>query len=393
MPLDWLFSLQKRGIHLGLERMEHLLSFIQPLEYKIIHVGGTNGKGSVCQYLSSILREEGYNVGTYTSPHLERVNERIVINGKEISDEELKKHAEFFMEKDVGMTFFECITAIALKHFKNKVDFAVIEVGLGGKYDATNVVSPILTIITNVSKEHELLLGENIEKIASEKAGIIKNAPVVTAAKGKALDIIQKKANERNVPIVIIGRDVKWKYESNNHFIIEGKNIYEIESPLQGIFQGENIAIAIASAEFLELNKKAIVEGIKKTKWHGRMERIGQFILDGAHNPAAMKALKESLNHLSCNIHIIFGVMKDKDIKGMIDLLPSYKSIFTTMVKNERAYGSKKLADMIENAIPTESVEEAIRKAMKKADEEDIICITGSLYVVGEARKIIKHMR
>ena len=389
-PLEWLFSLQKRGIHLGLERMEYLFSFIEPLKYKIIHVGGTNGKGSVCQYLSNILQEEGYDVGVYTSPHLERINERIVINGKEISDGELKKHAKFFMEKDKGITFFECITAIALKHFNGKVDVAIIEVGLGGRYDATNVISPILTIITNVSVEHEPFLGNNIESIAYEKAGIIKNAPVVTAAKGKALDIIQKRANEKKVPVIVIGKDIKWRHKSKNHFIIEGKNTYEIKSPLNGIFQGENIAIAIGSSEQLGLHKKSIVDGIKKTKWKGRMEKIGQFILDGAHNPAAIEALSISLKNFSYkNLHIIFGVMKDKDIKKMINALPPCKHIFTTMVNNERACDSKKLAKMIDGAIPTENVEEAIKKAIKKAEEKDIICITGSLYVVGEARKII----
>jgi len=390
--IEWLSSLQKRGIKLGLERMEYLLSFILPLKYKIIHVGGTNGKGSVCQYLGNILRQEGYDVGIYTSPHLERINERIVINGKEISDEELKKHAEFFMDKDVGITFFECLTVIALKHFNGKVDFAIMEVGLGGRYDATNVVSPMLTIITNVSKEHESFLGDDIKSIASEKAGIIKNAPVITAAKGKALGVIQKKAKERNVPIIIVGRDVKWKHKSKNSFVIKGKETYEIDSPLQGIFQGENIAISIASAELLGLSKEAIIKGIKKTKWHGRMEKIGQFILDGAHNPEAIKMLRKSLKDFSYkNIYIIFGVMKDKNIEGMIDELPPCKKIFTTMVKNERACNSKKLASMAK-AIPTENVEEAIKKAMKEAGKDDIICITGSLYVVGEARKIVKNM-
>ncbi len=392
-PLEWLFSLKKRGIHLGLDRMEHLLSFIEPLEYHIIHVGGTNGKGSVCQYLSNILQEAAYNVGVYTSPHLEKVNERITINGKEISDEELKEHASFFMEKDDDITFFECFTAIALKHFNHKVDFAVVEVGLGGRYDATNIVSPMLTVITNVSKEHEFFLGKDIGSIAHEKAGIIKNAPVVTAAKGKALEIIQEKAKEHNVPLVIIGRDVRWKRTSPNHFIVKAKNHYEIKSLLQGIFQGENIAIAIGSAELLELRKKVIIEGIQKTKWHGRMEKIGQFVLDGAHNPAAIHALKVSLNDFSYkNLHLVFGVMKDKDIREMVHALPPCTSIFTTMVNDERAYDSKKLAEMIEGAIPTENVSEALQKAREKAEKGDLICITGSLYVVGEARKVIRHL-
>lgn len=392
-PLERLLSLKKRGIHLGLERMQHLFSFVKPLNYHIIHVGGTNGKGSVCAYLGAILQEAGYNVGVYTSPHLEKLNERITINGREITDAELEKHATFFMEKGDNITFFECLTAIALKYFNHKVDFAVIEVGLGGRHDATNIISPTLTIITNVSKEHEVFLGQNIEAIASEKAAIIKNAPVVTAAKGKALKIIQQKAQNNHVPVVVIGRDVKWTHVSGNRFIIEANKYYKLHSPLYGIFQGENIAIAVGGTEVLGVNEKNIIGGIQKTKWHGRMEKIGQFILDGAHNVTAMNALKTSLQKCAYNnLHLIFGVMKDKDVKGMIDALPQSAHIFTTMVNDKRAYPSKKLAEMIENAIPTESVDEAIQKARENAGENDLICITGSLYVVGEARKIVRHL-
>jgi dihydrofolate synthase/folylpolyglutamate synthase len=392
-PLEWLLSLKKRGIHLGLERMQYLFSFVKPLDYRTIHVGGTNGKGSVCAYLGAILQDAGYNVGVYTSPHLEKLNERITVNGREISDEELEKHAEFFMKKKGSITFFECLTAIALSYFNHKVDFAVIEVGLGGRHDATNIISPTLTIITNVSKEHEVFLGQDIESIALEKAAIIKNVPVITAAKGKALKIIQEKAQNNNAPLVVIGKDVKWTHTSRNRFIIKANKCYEIHSPLYGMFQGENIAVAVGSAEVLGLSEKNIIRGIQKTKWYGRMEKIGQFLLDGAHNVTAINALKASLHECAYkNLYLIFGVMKDKDVKGMVDALPPSTHIFTTMVDDERAYPSKKLAEMIEDAIPTESVYEAIHKARENADDNDLICITGSLYVVGEARKIVQHL-
>jgi dihydrofolate synthase/folylpolyglutamate synthase len=267
-----------------------------------------------------------------------------------------------------------------------------MEVGLGGRYDATNIVTPTLTIITNVTMEHEFFLGENIESITKEKAGIIKNVPIVTAATGKAQRIIERAAKKNNVQLTAIGKDVEWRCVSPNSFVVNTKqDCYHIKSPLHGTFQGENIAVAIASAELFGIKKKNIVEGIRKTKLHGRMEIIGQVLLDGAHNPAAIRALTHSLQGFSFkNLILVFGVMKDKNIKKMIDALPVYTQVYTTMAENDRAYDSKSLAELLENATPTLGVEDAIKKALKQANVDDLICVTGSLYVVGEARGILK---
>ncbi|MEA2054643.1 MAG: folylpolyglutamate synthase/dihydrofolate synthase family protein [Candidatus Thermoplasmatota archaeon] len=390
--IKWLEKLKGRGINLGLERMEKVMAAF-PLNYKVIHVGGTNGKGSVCQFIGRILQEEGYRVGIYLSPHIERINERITINSKEISDEEMSEIAGMLMKRDEGLTFFEAMTAIALIYFRGKVDFAVLEVGMGGGYDATNIVNASITAITNVSMEHGHYLGKNIGAIASEKAGIIKGDAVITACRGIALDVIKKKAEECNVLLYAIGRDVKWERISPRKFLIKSNRQYEIETHLDGMFQGENIAIAVKIAELLGIGKKSIVKGIKKARLPGRMERIGQFLLDGAHNPEAMKSLNESIKDFDYNrLFIVFGVMKDKDVRSIIKFLPE-GLIIATSIGGERAADANKLAIMLEKdgrkCIKTKNVRHAIKKAKEMADENDMICITGSLYLVGKVREIL----
>ena len=391
--IEWLEGLKGRGIKLGLERMREAAEGIE-IDYRIVHVGGTNGKGSVCRFVGSILQEAGYRVGIYSSPHLERVNERITVNGKEISDEELSKLANVVMEHDNGMTYFEAMTAIALMHFSGRVDFAVLEVGMGGRYDATNVVNADITAITNVSMEHEKYLGNSIEKIAFEKAGIIKGGKVVTACRGDALNVIERKAEECNAELHVVGRDIKWKRISPGVFEVRGREKYKLETSMNGMFQGDNIAIAVCTAELLGIKKESITRGIKNATLPGRMERIGQFLLDGAHNPAGMKAFKKALKDFDYRrLFIIFGAMRDKNIPAMIKLLPEGHVIATT-AGGGRAAGADEIAAMLEDAgrecTLTENVRQAVEKAAGMAGRDDMICITGSLYLVGKARSIIK---
>lgn len=360
------------------------------ITYKVIHVGGTNGKGSVCQLIGNVLMKK-YKVGIYTSPHLQRVNERIVVDVEEIRDEEIESYS--FLKK-YNLTYFEALTSIAIKYFNDKgVDFAIFEVGLGGRLDATNVLEPFITIITNVSKEHEHFLGNRIEDIANEKAGIIKNAPVITACKGKALDIIKRKAKERKVDLYIVGKHIKWKRIRKNVFLIEGDERYEIYCPLNGIFQGENLAIAVKACELLGIEKEKILEGIKNVRWKGRMEKIGKYLLDGAHNPEAIKRFAESIHDFEFKkLIIVFGAMKDKNIKGMVKNLP-HGIVIATTAKNRRSMPAHKIAEILKSVgrecIVAKDIKEAIKIANKLAGREDLICITGSLYLVGEAIKEI----
>jgi dihydrofolate synthase/folylpolyglutamate synthase len=212
--INWLYSFEKFGIKLGLERITYICTKLEDPQnnYKIIHVGGTNGKGSVSKFLESILVKSGHNVGVYTSPHLQRFSERFVVNNEEISESELvlliekvKPIVDDMVVNNNTPTFFEIVTAMAFQYFKDKkVEFAIIEVGLGGRFDATNIVNPMITIITNVSLDHQDRLGNKIEDIAFEKAGIIKSEiPVITAATGTALDIIKKISEEKNSDIYV----------------------------------------------------------------------------------------------------------------------------------------------------------------------------------------------
>ena len=231
--INWIYSFEKYGIKLGLERITYICTELGDPQnnYKIIHVGGTNGKGSVCKFLESIFVKSGYNVGVYTSPHLQRFSERFVVNSEEISESELvlliekvKPIVEDMVVNNNTPTFFEIVTAMAFQYFKDKkVEFAIIEVGLGGRFDATNIVTPVVTIITNVSLDHQDRLGNKIEDIAFEKAGIIKNnIPIITASRNDSLKIIKNVAKEKNAPIYQIDRD-KWipqlfSRKSNHYF-------------------------------------------------------------------------------------------------------------------------------------------------------------------------------
>ena len=389
----WIDELKEEKIKLGLERIEKFIEEIGKPEYKVIHVGGTNGKGSVCQFIANILMEDGKKVGVYTSPHLERVNERIVVNSNEISDEELESYVYL---KKYNFTYFEALTAIAIDYFQKKqVDYAVFEVGLGGRLDATNVLPACITVITNVAMEHENYLGDSIEKIAMEKAGIIKDAPVITASKGKSLEIIKRVAKEKGVDLFVLGENFSYDIIEKNRFLIKANEQYEIESPLQGKFQAENIAIAIKCAEILGIEKEKIIKGIKKAKWPGRMEKIENFLIDGCHNPHAIKAFVESLEDFSYDrLIIIFGAMKDKKIDKMIELLPKATYI-AAQCKAKRATLAEKIAEIGKKEgkkfIIADSVKEAIKMAKKMAGKNDLICIIGSLYLAGEARKILRE--
>lgn len=416
--ISWLYSFDKFGIKLGLDRVKFLCDKLGNPQnsYKIIHVGGTNGKGSVCRFLQSILTTSGYKTGVYTSPHIQRFSERFIIDYKEISDSEvvllvkkIKPIVDKMNENGDTPTFFEIATAMAFLYFKEKnVDFAVVEVGLGGRFDATNIIKPVISIITNVSLDHQDILGYKIEEIAFEKAGIIKNKiPIITAVKNSALEMIKKVANEKNAPITIIDNN-SWKKTKSEvdwqEFLINGSlKEYNVKTTLLGVYQGENIALSIAAIEKLQMSgvyitDDAITEGIEKTVNPGRMEVLGfkpLIILDGAHNIAGISSLKNTLKNdfVFEKLILVIGILSDKNIKEMLEIITPFTDvIITTKSQNKRAAEPNKLKDILEKInfkkqiIVKEKVHDAVKHALSIAKKDDLVCVTGSLFTVGEAR-------
>ena len=380
--LKELYGLDSPKFKQTLINQKNLLKRLHNPEKKLkcIHVTGTNGKGSVCAMLSSILTDADYKVGMYTSPHLKRFNERIRVNNKLISDKDIVSYYLKVKPHITNQTFFEITTSMAfLYFFEKKVDFVVLEVGLGGRLDSTNVITPLISIITNIGIEHTEHLGNTLEKIASEKAGIIKrNVPVVTSAKGVALDTIKNISNKKNSKLFIINK-IKKKIKLNN---------------LKGNFQLLNAAIAEKAMEILKnnynikINEKNIINGLKNAKWPGRFQYIGKNILvDCAHNPDGFKILVKELK----NIHykkliLVVGFSNDKDIKTISKVIkPLTDKTIITKSNNFKAadpriikrYFNKK-STIITNP------KKALNYAKKIASKNDLILVTGSIFLIGE---------
>ena len=412
--IDWLYSYEKFGIKLGLERISYICKKLgnPQNKYKIIHVGGTNGKGSVCRFLQSILTLNGYKVGVYLSPHLQRFSERFLIDGDEIPEddivvliEKIKPIIDEMIKNKNIPTFFEIVTALAFQYFNDKkVDFAIIEVGLGGRFDATNIVKPVVSVITNVTFDHQDRLGKKIEEISFEKAGIIKkDIPLVTAATDKALEVIKKEVKEKKTNISVIEKSSWEKTQGGpewSEFLINGllKN-YNVKTKMAGQFQGENIAIVLATIEILQMNgvyitDESIIKGIEKTSIVGRMEIVGFepiVFLDGAHNIAAMQYLRNTLvnDFVYEKLIIVIGILADKNVLEMLDIItPISDIIVVTKSQNKRACDPLKLKDMIDKkeAVIKDDIISAIDYAKKVVSKRDLICITGSLFTVGEAK-------
>ncbi len=384
--LKYIYSLKgsehKGDFNLSLKNIRVLLKKLgnPEKELRVIHVAGTNGKGSVCAMLSSILKESGYKVGMYTSPHLKDFRERFLINNKKISKKDLIKYFNKVKPFITDQTFFEVITAMAFLYFKDKkIDFLVCEVGLGGRLDATNVVKPMVSVITNIGLEHQEYLGETIKKIAYEKAGIIKkNRPTVTGARGTALRVIKKVAKQKNSKLYLDGKPIKAKLK------------------LGGDFQLENASVAVETIKRLNqyynlrINKNNIKNGLLRTIWHGRLEFTAKnTLVDCAHNLDAVKALKKELKKIKRRykkLYLIIGILKDKDYRGMLkELVPLIDKVILVKPKILRTLNPKILAkDIKRNYIIIEDIKEALKYAKKIAKKDDLILVTGSIYVVGE---------
>ncbi|MTI81541.1 MAG: bifunctional folylpolyglutamate synthase/dihydrofolate synthase [Firmicutes bacterium] len=420
--IDYLKGLTKFGINLGLDRIRELLRRLGDphLKIKVIHVGGTNGKGSTVSMTASILQAAGYKVGTFISPHLHRYSERFCINGEEISEEqvvalvtELRPHLDnMALEGFEHPTEFEVSTAMACFYFyQQQVDFAVLEVGLGGAIDSTNVVQPLVAVITNVSLDHMDYLGNTVREVAKVKAGIIKEGvPLVTATNDpEALTVIEETCNEQKVPITIVGQDVTWQEKDGQLTVISKKHHYHgINLSLLGEHQRVNAATAVATVEELHAYDVSITDdnvckGLARVTWPGRFEVImgnPTVVLDGAHNTEGARMLANTLKQQFPNrsIVLVLGMLGDKEREKVVSILtPLASTVVITKPNNPRSGDWQRLAELAKNYVPKvdiiESIPKAVDKGLELASKEDVVCITGSFYMLAEAREYLLKQR
>lgn len=421
--IKYIENIGKFGMNLGLERIKRLCHLMgNPQDnLKFIHIAGTNGKGSTSAFISSILQEEGHRVGVYTSPYIERFTERIRINQDEISEDDVVKYLEYTIplideivkEGYENPTEFEIITAIAFKYFYDKgVDYVVLEVGLGGRYDATNVVNPLVSVITTIGYDHMNVLGDTLEKIAFEKAGIIKKGiPVVIyPQREEALNVILKVAEENNSKIYFVDNLIyKIKQNSVNGIIFDVigyKEYKDIKINLLGEHQVFNALTSLMAIEALKdigikISDGAIYDGLNKARWPGRFEILKKrpfIVLDGGHNLQGIEALVKAVKTYFKNnkITVVCGMLRDKEYEKMIKELFEISDDYITVTPDSpRALTSEELRDFIfsygRKACAAKNIEEAVNIGLEKVSGDDVLLFCGSLYMIGHARSIIKR--
>ena len=414
--LDAMYSMRRFGIILGLETIGNILAGLgnPEQEFAAIHIAGTNGKGSIASALATILQQAGYRVGLYTSPHLIRFNERICVNGIPIADDDVVASWEAVKSAHHGdrePTFFEFTTAMAFHEFgRQGVDYAVIETGMGGRMDATNVVSPAVSVITNISLEHKTYLGDTIAAITGEKAGIIKpGVPVITGVCQKsAKQVVEAVAAEKSAPVFMKGRDFRVRRNGSTRFSYWGLDHRwtGLQTGLIGGHQIDNAALTLASCEALmrsgvEVSRENIQAGLILNHWPGRLEVVSHkpfVILDGAHNLMAARSLNHFLqdNLAGRNITMVAGILDDKPYEAILkDLLAPCERLIITRPKIDRSLPPETLraaaGALIADIEIIEDVGDAVRHAISAARPEDAVCIAGSLYVVGEAKAALEE--
>ncbi|MCX8031447.1 MAG: bifunctional folylpolyglutamate synthase/dihydrofolate synthase [Thermodesulfovibrionales bacterium] len=430
--INYLYSLQKYGIKLGLEKISLILTSLGSphRNFKTIHIAGTNGKGSVSAMIASILRAYGYRVGLFTSPHLVSFTERISINGIQITEDEVVKLTQEIKSLIDSLnvetpTFFEFVTAMAFLYFSRMgIDWGVIEVGMGGRLDCTNVIYPEVSVITRISYDHKEFLGDTLTAIASEKAGIIKEKiPVITSEQEvEAQRVLVNTAKSKSSPLYCYGKDFKGILKKSDFkglvfdFLdfTNNETLHELFTPLAGEHQLINSSVAIKAAT-LALRKKnlqndyyIIKKGLSETRWRGRLEIFSQdplILIDGAHNPDAAEKLAMFLKKYldQYNIILLIGIMSDKDIQGILSpLMPLCEEIIFTAPNYGRAASAEVLSDLALKAGYISKTSATIQEALKKALEiydslkkvstnkkSPLILITGSFYTIGEAMEVL----
>lgn len=417
--IDWIHSREKFKVKPGLKRMEWMMEKLDHPERKMnaIHIAGTNGKGSTVSFLRHILEEQGCSVGTFTSPYIERFNERISVNGEPVNDQQLatlvrrvKPLAEELRKTPLGEpTEFEIITAMALIHFSEEdLDYVLMETGLGGRYDSTNIITPILSVITNIGHDHMNILGSTIEQIAEEKAGIIKQGvPVVTGVRQpESLDVILRKAADCRARVYTLNEDFQIEHIESTE---EGEIFRYINdlfkpdayvSSMRGSHQVENAALALQCVEVLHFmgeifDRQLYGEGVTKTTWPARFETVRSSpltIIDGAHNEEGTKALIETMkqHYAGRKITLVYAALEDKPVRKMIAQLEEIIDIaYMTTFDFPRAMAAEDLASFsnIRTTIAMPNVDEALEHASQQVGRSGVLLITGSLYFISNVRK------
>jgi dihydrofolate synthase/folylpolyglutamate synthase len=429
---DWITGLTAFGIRPGLERITRLLErFDRPeRRLKFIHVAGTNGKGSVCAYLTSVLRAAGYDVGTFTSPYLTRYTDRIRFNGEDIPDDVLvrlankvKPHVDELAETELGSpTMFEVTTMIAILYFATVAwpDYVVWEAGLGGRLDVTNVVVPVVSVITNIGHDHMDVLGDTLEAIAAEKAGIIKpGVPVVSAAsQPEAIRVLDETASARKSTLYLLGRQFREMPieagEGTQRFRFEGpfRAIGPLEIAMRGAHQRANAAVAVMTLEVLRqyyaliLEEGVLEEGLLSARWPGRLELVREnprVLLDGAHNPEGMAALAAALRESFRwrRLHLMIGALANKNHIDMLrHILPIADSLIVTEPDFRKKLDAGELARIAAGipGCPADAVAEpdwrrALDMLIGRTGSEDLAVVSGSLYLIADVRSSLLHDR
>lgn len=411
--LSYLNTLGLHRVKPGLERITKLLRLLDNphVSAPCVIIAGTNGKGSVASVISSVLTTSGYNTGLYTSPHLIHINERICIDGREIKIDGLseillrikKTSDESLLETP---SYFEVITAAAFVYFAQmNVDISVLEVGMGGRWDATNVITPLVSVITNVSYDHTEYLGSTIPEIAAEKACVIKpGVPVTTGTEESALEIIRNEAIKNNSPLTVMGKDFSAGRNEDGSFNYSGTvwNFRDLKSTLKGVYQLMNQAVAISALEALSkyhdinIDEADLREGLMNVSWGGRYEVLrdnAPLILDSAHNPAGAKALVDSIiqEYPGVKFNFLIGMLSDKNHDlYMREIARIADKITVTQVPSERTLSAGKLRETAETVVADVDIIPDYRAAFEQlSTEPHPLCITGSLYLIGAIKELL----
>ncbi len=448
----WIHSIGRFGVNPGLERMNALMERLgnPHLRLNFVHIGGTNGKGTTAALLEAALRAYGCRVGLYTSPYLENFNNRISINGEDISPVDLVEHVqkirplveEIAEVSSLGHpTEFEVVTALAMEYYAaKKPDLVVLEVGLGGRLDATNIVSPLVSVITNVSMDHTSVLGNSVEEVAGEKAGIIKEGvPLITAAEDYAVrEVLFRAATQKNALAYCVVNEKKEEQKNHRRFLLQeskgratdnislinydhrkkvsGGQVFSYRGlnkewddlflPLKGRYQVQNAAVSLAALEHVEqsmglyCDKNVLQKAWQNFTWPGRLEVLREkplVVLDGAHNPAAIKELSQALQEFFSygNLILVLGIMQDKNIREIMqNIVPGADVLIVTRPDLPRAASpqhlkelASELSDSVIYAEP--DIKSALMKALDMATADDLMLVTGSFYTVSEARQFL----
>jgi dihydrofolate synthase / folylpolyglutamate synthase len=414
--LNTIYNLRGGVIDLRLDRMNQALALFDHPEkqFPSFHIAGTNGKGSTAAMLHRILSQSGYRVALYTSPHLVSFTERIRIGAKEIAPNEVVALAQEIWDRtaaaNVLLTFFEFVTVMAFIYFaRRKIDVAVVEVGLGGRLDATNLVRPVVSLISTISKDHEAYLGSDLLSIAREKGGIIKQGiPAVCGALPTNVAALLKDiAGERNAPSYFLGRDFTFSLKNEDLFDYRGLKwrLSDLDVALRGKHQKRNAALALAGLEIaahdFPVNESALREGLRTVRWPGRFEIVRDhltIVLDGAHNGEGVRALIEELASFreQRKVRLLFAAMEDKDWRLMLESLSEVvDEIVLTRVNMERCADPFHLASQLSGKIPHRAIgnaPSALEYVLDRAESDDIILIAGSLYLIGEIRPLVQEI-